>query len=249
MRGLTRRLVVLTCVALAAACAPEPKAARVFVASSLGPAFEDLAAAFEEHAPGERVEVHAAGSPTLMLQLREGAPADLFVPADLVHVGEAAAAFRLLGDPLPLAANRLALAVPRGNPKAVRGLADLQRDDLVPLLCGPEVPAGRYARALLQASGLPARSASDEPSVRAVVTKLRLGEADLGLVYATDVRATPAELEEVPLSAPDAPRVEYRMLLLDGGPAPKTARRFASFAAGPAGQGVLAAHGFEEVAP
>jgi molybdate transport system substrate-binding protein len=248
MRGTSRLLLGLALAALAAACAPEPGTARVFVASSLGPAFEDLAAAFEGQAPGERIEVHAAGSPTLLLQLREGAPADLFAPADLAHIQEAEDSLRHLGSALPLATNRLALAVRRGNPHGVSGLADLERDDLVPLLCGPEVPAGRYARALLQACGMAPRSASDEPSARAVATKLRLGEADLGLVYATDVRATP-ELEEVPLSAPDAPRVEYRMLLLASGSAPDTARRFASFVTGPEGRSVLSAHGFEEAAP
>lgn len=247
---MTVRLVGVALLALGASCGGDAdhRAATVLVASSLGPAFEELAAAYEQAHPEDEVELHAAGSPTLLVQLREGLPANVFAPADRLHVEAARALSHGASEPQPFASNRLALAVPRGNPADVQSLADLARPDVVTLLCGPEVPAGRAARALLREAGVTVTSASDEPSVQAVVTRLVLGEVDAGLVYATDVRRTP-ELVEVPLEPAPPLSIDYSLVLLDEEHGRTTALRFAAFVSTPEGQRILARHGFEGPLP
>lgn len=242
---MTVRLVGVALLALGPSCGgnADHRTATVLVASSLGPAFEELAAAYEQAHPGDEVELHAAGSPTLLVQLREGLPANLFAPADSMHVQAARAVSSGASEPQPFASNRLALAVPRGNPADVHALADLARADVLTLLCGPGVPAGRAARALLREAGVVVTSASDEPSVQAVVTRLVLGEVDAGLVYVTDVRRTP-ELVEVPLEPAPPLSIDYSLVLLDEERGRATALRFAAFVAAPEGQRILARHGF-----
>lgn len=172
---------------------------RVFASASLTDAFQALARAFEERHPGAELELHFAGTPRLVVQLREGAAADVFAAADTVSVE------RVLAGTVPrppvriFATNRLAIALPRGNPGGIAGLADLGRADLTVALCGPEIPAGRYARQALERAGISVRSASDEPSVRALIAKVELGELDAGVVYATDVASAARRIDSVPI--------------------------------------------------
>lgn len=248
---MTRRSLAAVALMLASplsGCGRAEPRAMVFVAASLAAPFEELERAFEQARGADTLEVHAAGTPSLLLQLRAGAPVDLFVPADLAHMDQAIEAVGASAAPLPIARGHLSLAVRAGNPKRVEGLADLIRPDLVPLLCGPEVPAGRYARTLLAQVNLPARSASDEPSVQGVVSKLRLGEADVGLVYHTDVLAHP-DLEEIPLPSAQQVPVLYLAARLDSGQAPGPAGAFLKFLRSTEARAILRSHGFEEVAP
>ena len=158
----------------------------VFVASSLTDVISDLATAWESAGGPALVEV-VGGSNHLAAQLRDGAPADVFITAD-------AALLELLApDRVPIAvldrfaANHLVVAVPIDDPAGIHGPADLQRTDTILVVCVIGVPCGdatfeRYGDLPID---------SYEPSVRSVVTRLALGEADLGIVYATDVAAEP----------------------------------------------------------
>ena len=109
------------------------------------------------------------------------------------------------------------------------------------MLCGPQVPAGRYARAALASAGVAVRSASDEPSVSAALRRVALGEADAAIVYATDAAAAADEVGAVGIPDARTPDIEYPIVALEDSSA---AVGFVEFVLGPEGRGVLQAHGF-----
>ena len=193
----------------------------VFAAASLREAFTAVAAAFERGHPGVDVRLSFAGSQVLAAQVRQGAPADVLATADVASI-------RGVVAHQVLAHNRLAVVGP-----GMRTLADLARPGVRVVLAAPEVPAGRAARAALQAAGVTVRPVSLEDSVAGVVTKVRLGEADAGIAYATDLRDG---LPGAPLPGPGTE--------LAVGAVTRGGDAFVAFVLGPAGQAVLKQHGF-----
>lgn len=168
----------------------------VLAASSLSEPFEALAADFEAAHPGVRVRLALAGSQTLVTQLQEGVPADVLATADVAQMDRAG---DLVAAAAPFAGNRLVVAVPRGNPGAVHAVEDLARPGVQVVLAARDVPAGEYARSALEQRGLLAavqpNVVSEEVEVRGVLAKLVTGDADAGIVYATDARAAGARVE------------------------------------------------------
>lgn len=246
------RLLLALALVLVAGCAdagpdvdgpgadPGRRPVTVFAAASLTEVLTEVGALYEREHPGAEVTFSFAGSQTLVAQVQQGAPADLLVTADEASLRAAAPELRP-EPPVVLARNRLALVVEAGNPAGVRGLADLVRPGLKVVLAGPTVPVGKAARTALAAAGVRVRPVSEEPDVKAVLQKVRLGEADAGVVYATDVRAagddvTGLELPGVSNSYPgavlrDAAQPEAAALLLD-------------LAGSAEGQAVFARYGF-----
>jgi len=222
--------------------AATPTPLRVFAAASLTASFQAIVAAFEQEHPGHRVELHFAGTPQLVLQLREGASADVFASADVPNMTKVQELGSVVDAPVEFARNQLVIAVRAGNPKGVQGLADLARTDRKVALCGPDVPAGKYARQVLQGAGIEVRSVSDEPSVKAVVTKLQLGELDAGLVYATDVGVS--GVEGVALPAAQNVVASYPIAVLNRGGNRAGALAFVAFVRSEAGRTILQKHGF-----
>ena len=209
----------------------------VFAASSLTDVFERLEAEFESTNPDVDIVVNAAGSSSLVAQLIDGAPADILVTADVDTMERAVASTSMAGDPVVLARNGLVIAVERGNPLAIDSLDDLSH--VVVVLAAPEVPAGAYARTVLECAGVDIEPASLEQSVRSVAAKVALGEADAGLVYRTDISDT---LEAVDVPVECQIRADYPIVGVTDAP---TARRFLEFVTGPAGAGALTDAGFE----
>ncbi len=216
----------------------------VFAAASLSGAFEELARAFEAAHPDRRIELHCAGTPQLVVQLREGAPADLFASADEANMQRLTATRATLGEPRIFARNHLCIVVARSNPKGVHALADLRGEGLRVVLCGPEVPAGRYAREALGKAGVAVQSLSDEPSVKAVVAKVELGEADAGIVYVTDARAARERLDLLAIPPEHDVEARYPLVVLDGGAGRDAAQDFAAFVLAADGQAILERWGF-----
>lgn len=238
------RILVLACALLWLSCSGdgERHATRVFAAASLSAAFEELAAAYEKLVPGREVELHFAGSPALALQIQEGAPADVFASADEANLQKVIEARLTLTEPEVFAKNRLVAIVPRGNPRKLRELADLARSDLRVAICGPQVPAGRYARECLEKAGIELRSVSDEPNVTALLTKVAYGELDGGIVYDTDARR--AEVDVLPIRDEWNVVASYPLVVVSTGQDGEGGRAFASFVLSPEGRAILAQHGF-----
>jgi len=216
----------------------------VFAAASLTDSFRAIAREFEKLNGGTAVELNLAGSPTLVRQIVEGAPADVFASADEASMESLRMSKHVVGEPVVFARNSLAIAVDKGNPHRIAGLADLVRPKLIIALCAPTVPAGRYAREAFRRAGVPVPAASEELDVRAALTKVELGEADAAVVYVTDVRARAERIERVAI--PDAHNVvaRYPIARLVNALHTDAARRFVDYVLSPAGQRILADHGF-----
>lgn len=216
----------------------------VFAASSLADAFTEIAVGFETGNPGIDVVLNVAGSSSLAAQIRDGAPVDVFASADAETMDRIVADGHVEEDPVVFATNTMAMVVEKGNPLGISGLADLARPDLVVVACAPEVPCGRYADTVLAEAGVMVRPRSLEDSVRAVVTKVSLGEADAGIVYATDVVATGGAVEGIDLPSDVNVRAEYPLAVLRDARNPIAARAFLAFVTSASGRAILDAHGF-----
>ncbi len=229
---------------LLAASTAGAETVTVFAAASLTEAFRTIGTDFEAANPGTKVEFNFAGSSTLARQIVEGAPADVFASADEENMKKAADAGDVAGATQAFARNRLAIIVPRGNPKHVTGLADLGRSGMTIALAAPAVPVGRYAAEAFAKAGVPTPAGSNEADVKAVVTRVALGEADAGVVYTTDVAAGGQKVEAVTI--PDAQNVlaRYPIATLKGAPNAAGARAFVAYVLSPSGQRVLARSGF-----
>jgi molybdate transport system substrate-binding protein len=216
----------------------------VFAAASLTAAFRGVATAFEAAHPGMTVTLNFAGSPTLGQQIREGAPADVFAAADEPTMQRLVAAGAVEGTPQVFARSALRLVVAAGNPHRIGGLADVTRPGLVVVLCGETVPCGRYAREAFRKADVTPPPGSRELDVKAVVSKVVLGEADAGVVYATDVRAAGPAVEGIALPAAHDVVARYPIAVLRDAAAPAVARAFVAFVLSDPGIAVLGEHGF-----
>lgn len=233
-------LALLGVLAVGGCAQPQPTDAAdeltVFAAASLHDAFEEIAVAFREANPAIALApIRYDGSATLVMQLREGAAADVVATADtssmqaLVDAGVAA-------DPVDFATNTLVVAVPTDNPAGVHALSDLAH--AVTVLCAPEVPCGIASATLLRAAGVRVVPASLEQNVAAVRTKIEAGEADAGLVYATDVLGSDTVDSFTPAGA-DAVVNRYPIAALD-----EAGEAFTDFVLSETGQRILRDHGF-----
>lgn len=229
---------------------------QVLAAASLAETFGELAPAFERAHPGVRVRASFGGSQQLASQLAQGAVADVFASADERWMQDAGGHGLIVGPARTFAHNRLIAIVPAANPGHIRRLQDLARPGVALVLAADAVPVGRYSRVMLRnlasdpafGRDFDARAlrnvVSEEEDVLAVVGKVQLGEADAGIVYASDV--TPAVAGRVrALAIPAAANViaRYPIAVLRGAPAPDAARAFVAFVLSREGQRILARHG------
>lgn len=236
-----------------------PAVLQVFAAASLTEAFRDLGAAFERGQPDVTLGFNFAGSQQLAAQIEQGAHADVFASADERSAQELASKGYLADSTQVFARNRLVVILPASNPARIDRLQDLARRGVKIVLAAEAVPAGGYSREVLRRlatdGAFPtdfsertlANVVSNEENVKAVVTKIQLAEADAGFVYRTDVTSTLSRLVEI-LEIPKQASVlaRYPIAVTQSGAASEAthARDFIAFVLSPAGQAVLATHGF-----
>jgi molybdate transport system substrate-binding protein len=188
-----------------------------------------------------------AGSNQLAQQIRQGAPADVFLSANVTYAQDLYRA-GLVRKPLPFATNRLVLIVPTSNPASIRTIGDLARRPKLRLVVGaPAVPVGLYTRKVLQRLGLLRvlrRAVSLEPDVKGVVAKVALGEADAGFAYVTDVRPVAAKVRAIAIPARAQPSVLYEAAIVSGTRRLDAAQAFLIALLGAEGRRQLQAAGF-----
>ncbi|MET7615602.1 molybdate ABC transporter substrate-binding protein [Streptomyces sp. NPDC005408] len=222
--------------------APKAKL-TVLAAASLSNVFKTAGAAYEKSHPGTKVTFSFAGSQELAAQVKQGAPADALVTADTKTMDS------LKSDtnaPTVIARNRLVIATVEGNPKKVDDLKDLADTKLKVVLAAPEVPVGRYSKKILDAQKIVVKPVSQEPSVRAVLSKVELGEADAGLVYKTDAATATDKVDAVEI--PDAQNAvaQYPAATLKTSKNSEAAAAFVQWLSTPEAQKILQDAGFQK---
>ena len=217
----------------------------VFAAASLTESFDEIGKQFEAENPDAKVTFNYAGSSALSKQINDGAPVDVFASASPKNMDEVTGAGNA-SDPTTFVSNTLMIAVPKGNPGNIEGLADFADDGKKIALCAAEVPCGAAAEKVFEAAGLTAKPDTLEQDVKAVLTKVELGEVDAALVYKTDVRAAGDEVEGIEFpEAADAVN-EYPIVVLKEAPNAEGAKAFVDFVLSDKGQAVLTEAGFDK---
>jgi molybdate transport system substrate-binding protein len=226
----------------------------VFAAASLTDAFTQIADDIQAANPGISIAFTFAGSQALATQLTEGAPADVFASANTTQMQVAVDTGLITAEPEIFVQNRLALVVPADNPAGIVTPADLAGDDLSLVLANVDVPVGRYARESICAmtatygegfvDAVAGNIVSEEEDVRAVLTKVQVGEADAGIVYVSDVTADVAGDVAI-IAIPDAVNIlaSYPIAPLAEGNQ-ELAAAFIAYVLSPNGQFALDAFGF-----
>lgn len=257
-----RMLFALLLVAALAACGAAPAAApaelTVFAAASLSGAFKAIAEQFSAANGGAGVTFNFAGSDQLASQINQGAAADVFASANTKQMDLVITSGEIgTGSQRVFARNRLVVVYPKDNPGRLAALKDLARPGLKIVLADKRVPVGGYALDFLaKAAALPEYTAAFSPTVlknvvsyeenvKAVLSKVTLGEADAGIVYTTDAAAV-TDGSVAQLAIPDSLNTiaSYPIAVTTRAKHAELAQRFVDFVLSAQGQQILAKYGF-----
>ncbi len=216
----------------------------VFAAASLTEAFTEIGTAFEQANPDAMVRFNFAGSSTLSQQMLRGAPAGVFASANQARMQKVVDAGLVAGEPMVFVQNTLQIVVPEGNPANITGLADFGKQDLALAICAEQVPCGAASQEAFELAGVTPAPDTLEQDVKAVLTKVRLGEADAGLVYRTDVASAEGPVEGIDF--PEAAQAvnDYPIAVLQDAPNAAGAQAFVDYVLSAEGEAVLEEFGF-----
>ena len=223
----------------------------MFAAASLKNVLDEVDAAFAKAPGGVPVTASYAASSTLARQIEQGAPADLFLSADvdwMTYVAD-----RKLVRPETrrlLLTNRLALIAARDSKIAISVRRNMPLAEALGAgrlaMAGPDVPAGRYGQAALTALGVwdsvKAKTALGE-NVRAALQFVARGEAPLGIVYDTDALVEPAVRIVGVFPESSHPKILYPVAVLTGAKSP-AAGAYLRFLEGPQAAAIFMKYGF-----
>jgi len=246
--------------------APEPVPSKpvdlnVFAAASLTSAFGDIGSLFEASHPGTTVVFNFGGSQQLAQQINEGAPADVFASANQKQMDVVIEAGSVVSrTQQTFARNRLVIIYPQDNPAGLTALQDLGKSGLKLVLATKEVPVGQYALEFLEKASVdPALGTSYkddvtknvvsyEDNVKAVLTKVALGEADAGIVYTSDISGTEAD-KLGRLDIPEALNIiaSYPIAPVKESENPDLAQAFIDMVLSAEGQSILAKYNFTPI--
>jgi molybdate transport system substrate-binding protein len=197
----------------------EEKELIVFAAASMTETMNQIKDMYEAKEPNIKITYNFDSSGTLLKQIVAGADCDLFISAAQKQMNQLDSTrdekdnpdkndFVLQGTRVNLLENKVALAVPDGNPKGIETFADLTTDKLSLLAIGnSDVPVGAYTLEILEYLGKPVEELEKEgkitygSNVKEVTTQVKEGTVDAGIIYATD--AASANLQVVDLATKD----------------------------------------------
>jgi molybdate transport system substrate-binding protein len=230
----------------------------IFTAASLVEPFDEIADLFESQNPGVDLILNFAGSQQLAHQIAQGAPCDVFASADTRQMDAIVQTGRINPQsPLTFTHNQLVVIFPAANPADIQTLQDLSKPGLKLVLAAAAVPVGNYSlQFLTKASGVPGFSrsfkqevlnnvVSYESNVKAVLSKVLLGEADAGIVYTSDITdSNTNQLGTLPIPEDLNILADYLIAALTDSHHPQLANDYIAFIISPIGQEILSKHGF-----
>ncbi len=228
----------------------------VFGAASLATVLDEIETAYEAAVPGAALTIATDSSAALAAQIRQGAPADVFLSADTTDPRKLVDAGLTDGDAMVFAANELAVITPADNPGGLTTPFDLGLPGVRVIAAGDEVPITRYATQLVErlaadpaapadfAAAYADNIVSREDNVAAIRTRIELGEGDAGIVYVTDAIASGDLVQQVPVPPDANVPASYAAAIVTGTDQPDESAAFLAWLTGPAGQAALARFGF-----
>jgi molybdate transport system substrate-binding protein len=233
-----------------------PVTLKVFAASSLKTSFTAIQTQYQKAHSNVKIVYNFAGSQTLVQQITQGAPADVFAAADQAHMKTVVTA-GLATSPQTFADNTLAIIIPASNPAHITSLNDLANKGVKIDVAASSVPVGSYTLQVLdkasKASGygsayesaVKANFVSQETEDTAIVQKVELDEVDAGIVYATDVTAAAASKVSF-ISIPTQFNViaQYPITVLKNATDTQDAQAFVQYILSSDGQAILAKYRF-----
>jgi molybdate transport system substrate-binding protein len=242
-----------------ATAAPAAKSAEliVFAAASLTDAFKAIGKMFEAANAGTTVTFNFAGSDKLAQQIAEGAPADVFASANKTQMNNVIKSGQVIsGTEHTFVRNRLVVVFPKDNPGGLAALKDLAKPGLKIVLANKSVPVGAYSLDFLgKASKLPEYTAefsptvlgnvvSYEENVRAVLSKVQLGEADAGIVYTSDIALNADQVGQIDIPDNLNTIATYPIAALKDSKNAELAQKFVDYVLAPEAQQILVQYGF-----
>ena len=266
LKVLLCALCALTlCLGAAAETAPkEPVELIVFAAASMTETLTELKALYEAEHPGVTVVYNFDSSGTLKTQIESGAECDVFISASPKQMNQldinadpavntAGLDFVLADTRINLLENKVALAVPEGNPKAIESydaLAESLKTGSVLLAMGnSDVPVGQYTQKIFAYYGLNEEELAAKgaitygSNVKEVTTQVSEAAVDCGIIYATD--AFSAKLTVVDTATAEmCGQVIYPAAVLNITENEEAAREYLAFLTSEAADAVFEAVGF-----
>jgi molybdate transport system substrate-binding protein len=228
---------------------------EIYGAASLKAALANVKEAYEAADPGTTLTVSIDSSSALETKIEQGAPADVFLSADMANPKKLVDGGFASGDVVPFAGNQLVIITPIDDPAGIASPRDLAKPGVKIIAADDKVPITTYATHLVEnlarEAGYPTDFAtayannivSKEENVAGVVNKVGLGEGDAGIVYVTDARASD---KVAPVEVPDSANVPatYGGVVVKASPDQEAAKAFLDWLAGTDGQAILASFGF-----
>jgi molybdate transport system substrate-binding protein len=253
-------LVVLVFVTSAGFCQETSQELTVFTAASLTGAFGEIGQIYKNET-NLSVAFNFDGSQMLRTQIENGAYADIFASANTKQLNAVKAARLMNNSSVSIfVRNKLALVVPRDNPAKIHNLIDLARSGIKIVIGTKDVPVGDYAMQIINKLGndssygpeyekkVTANIISRETTVNYVVTKVALGEADVGFAYVSDITEDlAAKVDKIEI--PDKYNViaEYPIGILKQSKYPDEAEKFIDLVKSDKGTAVLEKYGFLQI--
>ncbi|MBX6766571.1 MAG: molybdate ABC transporter substrate-binding protein [Actinomadura rubrobrunea] len=237
-------LALLCLVGVAGGCGRPsgPRTLTVLAASSLTEVLGELTTAYTQTRRDVRLETVFGGSQEMAARLRDRDTGDVLITADETAMDEVDA--YLTGRRRIVAHNSMTIAVAPGNPRRLRGLSGLTRPGLRVAIGAESTPVGRYARQILDRAGLRVRWTSEEINARAVLDRVRTGEADAGLVYITDLRSAGIATSSVPIPAVQNVTAAYPAAVVKDSDHVEEASAFVAWLTSPTARALFHKYGF-----
>ena len=217
----------------------------VFAASSLKGAFTDIGTAFQQAYPGTTVTFNFGPSSGLATQITQGAPADVFASASKKTMETVTTAGDATNTEV-FATNTMEIATPASGGASVTSLADLSKPGIKVAVCQKDVPCGVAAQTLFDQNKVTVTPSTEEVDVKAVLSKVELGEVDAGIVYVTDVKAAADKVKGIEIPAAQNVETRYPIAPMTKSQNSATAQAFVDFVLSRAGQTILVNAGFAQ---